>query len=76
MCMYLLKYVRLNRKDLLKNVYATTLEVAILADVSGVYSAIFSVNLRVTGPLCHQPSSLPLDVLDSNWSIKGYWRGS
>ena len=29
---------------------ATTLEVAMLADVSGAYSAIYSVNLCVTGP--------------------------
>ena len=34
MCMYLIKYVRLDRKDLLKNMRGTTLEVAMLADVS------------------------------------------
>ena len=41
----------LNRKDRLKNLRATTLDVAMLADVSGAYSAISSVNLCVTGPL-------------------------
>ena len=50
MCMHWLKYVRLNRKDRLKNMRAT-LEVAMLADVSGAYSAISSVDLCVTGPL-------------------------
>ena len=40
----------------------TTLEVAMLADVSGAYSLICSVNLFVTGPLWHQPSSLPFDI--------------
>ena len=49
---------------------AMTREVAMLADVRGAYSAISSVKLRVTGPLWHQPSSLPLDVLDSDWSTK------
>ena len=34
MCMSWLKYVRLNRKDKLKNMRGTTLEVAMLADVS------------------------------------------
>ena len=48
--MHWLKYVRLNRKDPLKNMRATTLEVAMLSDVSGAYSAIFNVNLCVTGP--------------------------
>ena len=56
--MYLLKYVRLNRKDQLKNMRGVTLEVAMIADVSGAYSAISSVNLCVTGPCWHQPSSL------------------
>ena len=65
MCMHWLKYCRLNRKDQLKNMRAMTLEVAMLAD-----SAISSVNLCVTGPLWHQPSSLPLDVLDFDWSTK------
>ena len=46
-----LKYVMLNRKDRLKNMRASTLEVPMLADVSGTYSAISSVNLCVTGPL-------------------------
>ena len=63
MCMHWLKYCRLNRKDRLKNMRAMTLAVAMLADVRGAYSAIFSVNLCVSGPLRHQPSSLPLDVL-------------
>ena len=50
----------------------TTLEVAMLADVSRAYImiAISSANLCVTGPLWHQPSSLPLDALDSDWSTK------
>ena len=68
MCMHWLKYVGLNRKDRLKIMRATTLEVAMLADVRGAYSAISSVNLCVTGPLWHEPSSLLLDVLDSDWS--------
>ena len=51
MCMHWLKYVGLNKKDLLKNMRATTLEVAMLADVNGAYSAISSVNLCMTGPL-------------------------
>ena len=38
MCMHWLKYVRLNRKDRLKNMRAMTLEVAMLADVSGAFS--------------------------------------
>ena len=41
----------LNRKDLLKNMCGMTLEVAMLADVSGVYSAISSVYQCVTGSL-------------------------
>ena len=68
--MHWLKYVRLNRKDRLKNMCGTTLEVAMLADVNGAYSAISSVYQCVTGPLCHEPSSLPLDVLDFDWSTK------
>ena len=51
MCMDWLKYIRLNRKDWLKNMRDTTLEVAMLADVSGAYSAISADNLCVTGPL-------------------------
>ena len=51
MRMHWLKYVRLNRKDRLKNMRDTTLEVAMLADVSGAYRAISSDNLCVTGPL-------------------------
>ena len=65
--MHWLKYVRLNRKDQLKIMRGTTLEDAMLADVSG---AIWSVSQCVTGPLLHEPSSLPLDVLDSDWSTK------
>ena len=34
MCMHYLKYVRLYRKDRLKNMRGTTLEVAMLADMS------------------------------------------
>ena len=51
MCMHWLKYPRLNRKDRLKNMRGTTLEVAVLADVNGAYSAISSVYQCVTGPL-------------------------
>ena len=51
MYMHWLKYVGLDRKYRLKNMRGTTLEVAMLADVSGAYSAISSVNLCVTGPL-------------------------
>ena len=51
MFMHWLKYCKLNRKDWLKNMHAMTLEVAMLADVRGAYSAISSVNLCVTGPL-------------------------
>ena len=47
MCMHWLKYVRLNRKDRLKNMHSVTLEVAMLADVS----AILSVYQCVTEPL-------------------------
>ena len=49
--MHWLKYIRINRKDQLKNMRATTLEVAMLADVSRAYSAISNVNLCVTEPL-------------------------
>ena len=63
MYMHWLKYVRLNRKDWLKNIRATTLEVAMLDNVSRAYSAISSVNLCVTGQLC-------LDELDSDWLTK------
>ena len=51
MCMLWLKYCRLDRKDRLKNMRAMTLEVAMLADVRGAYSAISSVNLCAIGPL-------------------------
>ena len=51
MCMHWLKYCMLNKKDRLKNMGAMTLEVAMLADFRGAYSAISSVNLCVTGPL-------------------------
>ena len=64
--MHWLKYVKLNRKDRLKNMHGTTLEVAMLADVRGAYSAISNVYRCVTGPLWHEPPSLPLDELDSD----------
>ena len=51
MCMHWLKYVRLDRKDRVKNMCAMTLEVAMLADVRGAYNVISSVNLFVTWPL-------------------------
>ena len=38
--MYWLRLNRLNRIDQLKNMRGTTLEVAMLADVSGAYSAM------------------------------------
>ena len=47
-CMHWLKCVRLNRKDRLKNMHGTTLEVAMLADVSRAYSVISSVYQCVT----------------------------
>ena len=50
MCMHWLKCVRLDRKDRLKNMHATTLEVAMLADVSGTYSAISSFTKVWLGP--------------------------
>ena len=68
MCMHWLKHVRLNRKDQLKNMCSTTLEVAMLADVSEALNAISNVYPCVTGP--SEPSSFPLDVLDSDWSTK------
>ena len=43
MCMHWLKYIRLNRKDLSKNMRGTTVEVDRQADVSGAYSAISNV---------------------------------
>ena len=48
-----IRVVRINRKDRLKIMRGTTqvLEVAMLADVSGAYNAISSVNQCVTGPL-------------------------
>ena len=48
MCIHLLKYCMLNKKDRLKNMRAMALEVAMLADVRGAYSAISSFNLCVT----------------------------
>ena len=46
-----LKYARSDRKDRLKNMRTTTLEVAMLANVRGAYSAISNVYQSVTGPL-------------------------
>ena len=46
---YATKYVRLNRKKTVENMRGKTPEVAILADVSGAYSAISSVYQCVTG---------------------------
>ena len=51
MCMHWLKYVNLNREDPLKNIHGTTVEVAMLADVSEAHREIFSVYQCVTGPL-------------------------
>ena len=51
MRMYWLKYLRLNRKDRLKNMRGTTLEVAIITHTSGAYSATTYVNQCVTGTL-------------------------
>ena len=70
MCMHLIKYVKLNRKDRLKNMHGMTLDVAMLADVSWAHSGISSVYQCVTGPHWHEPSSLSLDELDSDWSAK------
>ena len=49
--MHKLKYVRLDRKDRLKNMRGTTPEVAMLADVSDAHSAILSVYQCVTLPI-------------------------
>ena len=70
MCTLWLKYVTLKRKDQLKNMNDTTVEVAMLADVSGPYSVISSVYQCKIGPLRHEPSSLLLDELYSDWSTK------
>ena len=43
MCMYWLKYIRLNRKDRLKITCGKTVDVAMLADISEPYRAISSV---------------------------------
>ena len=51
MCKKWLNYAKLSRIDRLKNMRGTTLEVVMLADVSGAYSAISSVYQCVTGPL-------------------------
>ena len=71
MCMHWIKYVRLYRKDRLKNMHGTTVEVAMLAEVSGAYRAISSLYQCVTGPLGHEPSSFPLDVLMDQQNIHG-----
>ena len=71
MCMHQLKYARLNRKDRVKNMRGTTQEVTMLADVR----VISNVLQCVTGPLLHEPSSLPLEMLDFDWSVKHQWRG-
>ena len=47
MYMHWLNYVRLNRKEQLKNTSGTTLEVTMIADV---HSAISSVYQCMTGP--------------------------
>ena len=44
MCMQLIKYVRFDRKYLLKNMRGTTLKVAMLADVSLAHSVISNVS--------------------------------
>ena len=49
----------------MQNVHGTTLEVAMLADVY-IY-AISNVNQCLTGPLWHEPSLLPLDILEPDW---------
>ena len=43
--------------------HAMTLEVAMLADVNGAYSAISNIYQRVTWPHWQEPLSLPLDVI-------------
>ena len=45
------KICQVNRKDRLKNMPSTTLEVIMLADVSRAYSVISNVYQCVTGPL-------------------------
>ena len=56
-----------------------TLEVAMLANVSGAYSAIniSSVYQCVTGPLWHELSSLPLTLIGQqnfNGAALKFWR--
>ena len=57
MCMYWLKYIRLNRIDRLKNMHGTTLEVAMLANVNGAKVRFWEFNNVWLGPsemsLCH-----------------------
>ena len=65
-----IKCIRFIRKDRLKNIRGTTRKVAMLADVSDAHIAISSFYQCATGPLRHELSSLPLDVLDSDWSTK------
>ena len=50
--------------------HGTTPEFAMLADVIESHSEISSVYQCVTGPLWHEPSPLPLDVLYSAWATK------
>ena len=61
MCMHWLKYVRLNRKDRLKNMRGTTLKVAMLADVSEAHSAVSSVYQCVTGAPLTQAIVTPFE---------------
>ena len=65
MCMQWLKYVRLDRKDRLENMRGTTLKVAMLTDVSRVYSVISNVYQCVTGPL--GPLVVYIDLLCINF---------
>ena len=70
MWMHWLKYVGLHRKERLKNMCGATLEVAMLANVS-LRCDFQCLPMCDWAPLT---SSLPFDVLDSDWSTKHYWR--
>ena len=50
MCMHWLKYIKVNRKDRLKIMHGTALEVAILADIRETHSAIYQCLPKGTFP--------------------------
>ena len=72
MCMHWLKNVRLNTKDRLKNMGGTTVEAALLADISGAYSAISSLKAKKTHGFnsCFVIGVYPLDILSIKKATK------